>query len=99
MIGKQLNIQGKLKPIERWFGTLKKHIGQTNIYFKYKGKKPSRYEERLQYLTAGTERTPLSQGVRCGTVTVKAAVIASPPPLLLLLTDINLFFTRYFVYA
>lgn len=39
MIGKQLDIQGKLKPIERRLATLKKHIEQLDIYFKYKGKK------------------------------------------------------------
>ena len=36
----QLDIQGKLKPIERRLGTLKKHIEQADIYFKHKGKKP-----------------------------------------------------------
>lgn len=34
----QLDIQHKPKPIERRLGTLKKHIEQTEIYFKYKGK-------------------------------------------------------------
>jgi hypothetical protein len=41
MIGEQLDIQGKLKPVERRFATLKKHLEQANIYFKYEGKKPS----------------------------------------------------------
>ena len=40
MIGEQLDIQEKLKPVERRLGTLKKHIEQADIYFKYKGKKP-----------------------------------------------------------
>ena len=40
MIGEQLDIQGKLKPVERRLGTLKKYIEEANIYFKYKGKKP-----------------------------------------------------------
>ena len=40
MIGEQLDIQGKLKPVERRLATLKKHLEQADIYFKYKGKKP-----------------------------------------------------------
>ncbi len=39
MIGEQLDIQHKLKPIDRRLGTLKKHIEQAEIYFKYKGEK------------------------------------------------------------
>ena len=39
MIGEQLDIQGKLKPVERRLATLKKHIEQSDIYFKYRGKK------------------------------------------------------------
>ena len=39
MIGEQLDIQHKLKPIDRRLGTLKKHIEQAEIYFKYKEKK------------------------------------------------------------
>ncbi len=45
MIGEQLDIQGKLKSVERRLGTLKKHIEQADIYFKYKGSrwpKPSK---------------------------------------------------------
>ena len=38
MIGEQLDIQHKLKPVERRLGTLKKHIEQADIYFKYKYK-------------------------------------------------------------
>ena len=40
MIEEQLDIQRKRKPVERQLGTLKKHIEQAGIYFKYKGKKP-----------------------------------------------------------
>ena len=29
-----------MKPVERRLGTLKKHLEQADIYFKYKGKKP-----------------------------------------------------------
>ena len=38
MIGEQLDIQGKLKPVERRLATLKKHLEQADIYFKCKGK-------------------------------------------------------------
>ena len=47
MIGEQLDIQGKLKPVERRLGTLKKHIEQADIYFKYKGKKPLTEAEQI----------------------------------------------------
>ena len=40
MIGEQLDIQGKMKPASRRLTTLKKHMEQSDIYFKYKGKKP-----------------------------------------------------------
>ena len=40
MIGEQLDIQGKLKPVERRLATLIKQLEQADIYFKYKGKKP-----------------------------------------------------------
>jgi hypothetical protein len=39
MIGEQIDIRDKLKPIERRLGTLKKHIEQADIYLKYRGKK------------------------------------------------------------
>jgi len=39
MIGEQLDIQGKLNPVERRLAVLKKHIEQADLYFKYKGKK------------------------------------------------------------
>lgn len=52
MIGEQLDIQGKLKPVERRLGTLKKHIEQSDIYFKYKGKKPLTETEQILFTTA-----------------------------------------------
>lgn len=52
MIGEQLDIQGKLKPIERRLATLKKHIGQADIYFKYKGKKPPTESEQILFTAA-----------------------------------------------
>lgn len=39
MIGAQMDIRDKLKPIEWRLATLKKHIEQVDIYMKYKGKK------------------------------------------------------------
>ena len=48
MIGEQLDIQGKLKPVERRLGTLKKHLEQADIYFKYKGKKPLTEAEKIR---------------------------------------------------
>ena len=52
MIGEQLDIQGKLKPVERRLGTLKKHLKQADIYFKYKGKKPLTEAEQILFTTA-----------------------------------------------
>ena len=52
MIGEQLDIQGKLKPVERRLGTLKKHIEQADIYFKYKGKKPLTEAEQIMFTAA-----------------------------------------------
>ena len=48
MIGEQLDIQGKLKPVERRLATLKKHIEQSDIYFKYKGKKKLTEAEQIR---------------------------------------------------
>ena len=48
MTGEQLDIQGKLKPVERRLGTLKKHIEQADIYSKYKGKKPLTEAEQIR---------------------------------------------------
>ena len=52
MIGEQLDIQGKLKPVERRLATLKKHLEQADIYFKYKGKKPLTEAEQILFTTA-----------------------------------------------
>ena len=52
MIGEQLDIQGKLKLVERRLGTLKKHLEQADIYFKYKGKKPLTEAEQILFTTA-----------------------------------------------
>ncbi len=52
MIGEQLDIQGKLKPVERRLGTLKKHLEQADIYFKCKGKKPLTEAEQILFTTA-----------------------------------------------
>ena len=52
MIGEQLDIQGKLKPVERRLATLKKHIEQSDIYFKYKGKKSLTEAEQIIFTTA-----------------------------------------------
>ena len=46
MIGEQLDIQGKLKPVERLLGTPKKHLEQADIYSKCKGKKPLTTERK-----------------------------------------------------
>ena len=52
MIGEQLDIQGKRKPVERRLDTLKKHIEQADIYFKYKGKKPLTEAEQVLLTSA-----------------------------------------------
>ena len=52
MIGEQLDIQGKLKPVERRLATLKKHIEQSDIYFKYKGKKKLTEAEQILFAAA-----------------------------------------------
>lgn len=52
MIGEQLDIQGKLKPVERRLATLKKHIEQSDIYFRYKGKKKLTEAEQILFAAA-----------------------------------------------
>ena len=52
MIGEQLDIQGKLKPVERRLATLKKHIEQSDIYFKYRGKKELTEAEQILFTAA-----------------------------------------------
>ena len=41
-----------MKPVERRLGTLKKHIEQADIYFKYKGKKPLTETEQILFTAA-----------------------------------------------
>ena len=43
---------GKLKPVERRLATLKKHIEQSDIYFKYKGKKKLTEAEQILFTAA-----------------------------------------------
>ena len=52
MIGEQMDIRDKLKPVERRLATLKKHIEQADIYFKYKGKKPLTDTEKDLFIAA-----------------------------------------------
>ena len=52
MIGEQMDIRDKLKPIERRLATLKKHIEQADLYMKYKGKKALTDTEQILYTAA-----------------------------------------------
>ena len=52
MIGDQLDIQGKLKPIERRLDTLKKHIEQADLYMDCKGKKKLTESEQILFTAA-----------------------------------------------
>lgn len=52
MIGEQMDIRDKLKPIERRLATLKKHIEQTDIYMRYKGKKALPDSEQIRFTAA-----------------------------------------------
>ena len=52
MIGVQMDIREKLKPVERRLATLKEHIRQADIYMKYKGKKPLTESEQILFTTA-----------------------------------------------
>ena len=54
MIGRELDIQDNLKPVEWRLATLKKHLEQTDIYFKYKEKKPLTEAEQI-LLTAAKD--------------------------------------------
>ncbi len=81
MIGEQLDIQGKLKPVERRLDTLKKHIGQADIYFKYKGRKPGRYKRAF---TASCGRnsgnaSPAERRIWNGNINRAAGIIKSYP--------------------
>ncbi|ENY8964298.1 MobQ family relaxase [Clostridioides difficile] len=52
MIGAQMDIQDKLKPIDKRLTTLKKHIEQADIYMKYKGKKALPDMEQALFVVA-----------------------------------------------
>ena len=52
MIGEQTDIREELKPIERRLSTLKKHIEQSDIYLKYKGKKALTDSEEILFTAA-----------------------------------------------
>jgi len=78
MIGEQLDIQGKLKPVERRLATLKKAHRAIGHLFQVQGKKEAdrsraNKKERLQYLAAGTAGTNAAQDTRYGAVTDRAA--------------------------
>ncbi len=90
MIGEQLDIQGKLKLVERHLATLKKHLEQADIYFKYKGKK-RRKSERVFTVSCGRSSgnsTPAKNRIwsdkRKGGGIVNAS---APPPCFGLLLD------------
>ena len=52
MIGEQMDIRDKLKPIDRRLDTLKKHIEQADLYMKYKGKKALTDSEQILFTAA-----------------------------------------------
>lgn len=54
MIGEQMDIRDKLKPIERRLPVLKKHIEQADIYMKCKGKKALTDTEQILFTAAST---------------------------------------------
>ena len=53
MIGEQMDIRDKLKPIDRRLPVLKKHMEQADIYLKYKGKKALNESEQILFTAAG----------------------------------------------
>lgn len=52
MLGAQMDIREKLKPIERRLDTLKKHIEQADIYFRYKGEKKLTEADEIMFTAA-----------------------------------------------
>lgn len=52
MIGTQMDIRDKLKPIDRRLATLKKHIEQADLYMRYKGKKALTDTEQALFTAA-----------------------------------------------
>ena len=53
MIGEQMDIRDKLKPIDRRLPVLKKHMEQADIYLKYKGEKALSESEQILFTAAG----------------------------------------------
>ncbi len=53
MIGEQMDIRDKLKPIDRRLPVLKKHMEQADLYLKYKGKKALTESEQILFTAAG----------------------------------------------
>ena len=54
MLGEQLDIADKLKPIDRRLPVLKKHIEQADIYFKHRGKKTLNEADQILFTAAVT---------------------------------------------
>ena len=52
MIGEQMDIRDKLKPVDRRLATLKKHIEQADIYFRYKGEKKLTEADEIMFTAA-----------------------------------------------
>lgn len=52
MLDAQFDILDNLKPIDRRLTTLKKHIEQADIYFKYKGKKKLNEADQILFMAA-----------------------------------------------
>lgn len=52
MLGEQLDIADKLKPIDRRLPVLKKHLDQTEIYMKFKGKKGLNEADKILFTAA-----------------------------------------------
>lgn len=52
ILGVQLDIRDKLKPIEWRLTTLEKHIGQADVYVKYKGQKTLTTSEQILFTAA-----------------------------------------------
>ena len=62
MIGEQMDIREKLKPIERRLPVLKKHIEQADIYLKYKGKKALTDSEQTLFTVANNHLKGVMNG-------------------------------------
>ena len=86
MIGEQLDIQGKLKPVGRQLATLKKHLEQIDIYFKYKEKKP-RKSERAFTVSCGRNSYPTESRIWSDNRQGGGVVTSASPPCFGLLLD------------